>query len=76
MTPITPSLLYNHLTCPHRVTMDAFSDPALRGEPSPFIQLLWERGSAVERDTMSGLGQPFLDLSGLRGDEKEAATRA
>lgn len=76
MTPITPSLLYNHLTCPHRVTMDAFADPALRGEPSPFIQLLWERGSAVERDTMSGLGQPFLDLSGLRGDEKEAATRA
>jgi predicted RecB family nuclease len=76
LNTITPSLLYNHLTCQHRVTMDAFADPALRGEPSPFIQLLWERGSAVERDTMSGLGQPFLDLSGLHGDEKEAATRA
>lgn len=76
MTVITPSLLYNHLMCPHRVTMDAFADPALRGEPSPFMQLLWERGSAVERDVMSGLGQAFVDLSGLRGDEKETATRA
>ena len=73
---ITASHLYNYLTCPHRVTMDAFADPATRGEPSPFVQLLWERGSLFEAETIRMLGLPFVDLSKLRGDEKEAATRA
>lgn len=56
--------------------MDAFADPALRDAVSPFIQMLWERGSAFEREVIQGLELPFLDLSELRGDEKEAATRA
>jgi uncharacterized protein len=56
--------------------MDAFADPAVRGEPSPFVQMLWERGTAYEREIIAGLGQPFTDLSQLSGDEKEAATRA
>ena len=39
------------------------------------MQLLWERGTAHEQEVMAGLGTPFLDLSGLKGDAKEAATR-
>jgi uncharacterized protein len=73
---ITASQLYNHLSCPHRVSMDAFGDPAQRDEPNPFIELLWERGSLFERETIAAIGAPFTDLSTLTGDEKECATRA
>jgi len=74
--PITASRLYNHLQCPHRVFMDAFADPALRDPVSPFVQMLWERGSIFEKQTISGLGVPSTHLSGFRGEEKEAKTRA
>jgi len=56
--------------------MDAFGDPALRDPVSPFVQLLWEKGTLFERDTIAGLGVPFTDLSQFRGEEKETATRA
>jgi hypothetical protein len=32
--------------------MDAFSDPALRDAVSPFVQMLWERGPAYEREVV------------------------
>jgi uncharacterized protein len=73
--PITASQLYSHLTCSHRVAMDAVGDPAHRDAVSPFVQLLWERGTAHELEVMSGLGVPFVDLSALHGEAKEAATR-
>lgn len=73
---ITASQLYSHLTCPHRVTMDLTGDPAQRDPVSPFVQLLWESGIAHEHDVIAGLGVPFVDLSALAGDAKEAATRA
>jgi predicted RecB family nuclease len=73
---ISASLLYNHLACPHRVFMDAFADPTLRDPVSPFVQLLWDKGTIFEKETIAGLGVLFVDLSGLRGDEKEAATKA
>jgi uncharacterized protein len=72
---ITASQLYSHLTCPHRVAMDAFEAPAQRAPVSPFVELLWDRGSIYEKEVIRGIGLPFLDLSGLKGDEKEAATR-
>lgn len=72
---ITASQLYSYLTCPHRVAMDAMGDPASRDPVSPFVQMLWERGTVHEHQVMAGLSQPFLDLSTLKGDEKEAATR-
>ena len=74
-TRLTASQLYSHLTCPHRVAMDAAGDPALRDEVSPFVQLLWERGVAHERELIEGLGVHCLDLSSLSGEAKEAATR-
>jgi uncharacterized protein len=72
---ITASLLYNHLSCPHRVAMDAFADPSKRDPVSPFVQLLWEKGSLFEKETMAGLGVPFVDLSVFRSEEKERQTR-
>lgn len=73
-TPITASMLYDLVNCPHRVSMDLFADPAERDRVSPFVQLLWERGAAHEANVIAGLGQPFLDLSMYAGDEKEHRT--
>src|SRR2546429_219837 len=49
-SPITASMLYNLVSCPHRVAMDLFTDPAERDEVSPFLRLLWERGTAHEKN--------------------------
>jgi len=45
-------MLYNHVQCPHRVLLDFFGDPDRRDPISVFIQLLWERGSALEQETI------------------------
>jgi len=73
---ITASMLYNHLACPHRVAMDAFGDWNRRDTVSPFVEMLWARGNKYEATVVGSLGEPFVDLSTLTGDEKETATRA
>src|SRR3546814_808629 len=75
-TPITASMLYDLVSCPHRVTMDLFEDPSKRDQVSPFVQLLWERGAAHEQEIVAGLTQTFVDLSIYAGDEKERLTLA
>ena len=72
--PITASMLYDLVQCPHRVGMDAFSDLATRDPVSPFVELLWERGATFERETIANLSLPFLDLSTLPPAEREART--
>src|SRR5258708_13827535 len=72
--PITASILYDLLRCPHRVALDAFGDPALRDEANPFVRLLWERGTLYEREVIAKLKQPFLDLSGLEAGDREQQT--
>ncbi len=67
-------MLYNFVQCPHRVTMDLFGDPALRDKASPFVQLLWERGSLYEKEVIEGLSLPFTDLSRYAREEKEQQT--
>lgn len=71
---ITASMLYDLVACPHRVAMDLRGDPLRRDEVSPFVRLLWERGSAHETDVINELKLPFLDLSQFAGDEKERLT--
>lgn len=73
-TSVTASLLYNLVACPHRVTMDITGDPAKRDEPNAFVELLWERGSLYEREVISRLTIPFIDLSGFSGAEKQRLT--
>ncbi len=72
--PITASMLYDLVACPHRVSMDLFADPATRDAVSPFVQLLWDRGAAHETEVIASLGEPFTDLSASAGTEKERLT--
>ena len=72
--PITASMLYDLVTCPHRVTMDLFANPEERDNASPFVQLLWERGAVREREVVAVLGRAFVDLSTYVGAEKERRT--
>ena len=71
---ITASMLYSYTTCPHRVSLDCFGDPADRDAVSPFVELLWERGHAFERETIEALGVPFLNLRGIPREQKEKLT--
>jgi predicted RecB family nuclease len=69
-------MLYDLVQCPHRVRMDLFADPVERDRVSPFVQLLWDRGSLYEKEVIAGLKLPFTDLSQLSEDEKERETHA
>jgi uncharacterized protein len=74
MTAIAASMLYDYVACPHRVSMDLFADPATRDHVSPFVQLLWDRGFAHEREVIRALELPLIDLSGADDEEKEKHT--
>lgn len=73
-TPITASMLYDLVACPHRVSMDLFADPGERDAVSPFVQLLWDRGAAHETEVIANLGEPFTDLSICAASDKERLT--
>jgi predicted RecB family nuclease len=72
--PITASMLYDLVTCPHRVTMDLYGDPQKKDTPNPFVELLWEKGTLYEDEVIKNLKLPFLDLRKYAGAEKAAAT--
>ncbi len=71
---ITGSMLYDLMSCPHRVTMDTFGDPNEKDKPNEFVKLLWEKGNVYEKEVIEDLKTPFLDLSRYRGEEKEHMT--
>jgi predicted RecB family nuclease len=71
---VTASVLYDLVQCPQRVALDAFGDRAQRDAISSFVRLLWERGTLFERDTITGLQFPFLDLSKADDAESERLT--
>ena len=73
---ITGSMLYDLVNCPHRVTMDLFASPSERDAVSPFLRLLWKRGTAREKEVIAALKEPVLDLSATQPDEKERLTLA
>ncbi len=72
--PVTASMLYDLVACSHRVFLDLYADPAGRDEPNAFVELLWERGSAYEKEVIDGLREPFVDLSQFAEAEKERLT--
>lgn len=72
--PVTGSILYNFIACPHRIHLDAAGDPSLRDEVSPFVAMLWERGTRYEREVIQGLSAQFTDLTAVDADDKERAT--
>lgn len=73
-TAITASMLYDLVTCPHRVTMDLSGHPEERDQVSPFVQLLWERGATHEREVIANVADRFVDLSQFSDAEKEQRT--
>ena len=73
-TPVTATMLYDLITCPHRVTMDLFGDPDERNSPNPFVELLWIHGTLHEQKVMKELDIAFLDLSSYPDDGKERQT--
>ncbi len=73
-TPITASMLYNLVQCPHRVTMDLFGDATQKDAISPFVQLLWERGQAFEREVIETLEIPCVNLRDDPAQERERLT--
>ncbi|MEW6600965.1 MAG: hypothetical protein AB1499_08335 [Nitrospirota bacterium] len=38
------------------------------------MQLLWDKGSAFEKEVIDGLESPFTNVSKFRGDEKKYMT--
>lgn len=74
MAAITASMLYDYVSCPHRVSMDLFADSSNRDQVSPFVQLLWDRGFAHEREVIGALQLPLVDLSGAGDNEREKLT--
>ena len=48
-------MLYDLVTCPHRVAKDLYGDPGERDEVNPFVQLLWEKGTLYEEVVIDGL---------------------
>ena len=62
-TSVTASMLYDLVQCPHRVTMDLFGDPRKRDKINPFVELLWKKGHAHEKEFIGDVGIPYLDLS-------------
>ena len=68
-------MLYNLTSCEHRLHLDTFGDLSQRAEPNASIQLLWEKGTLFEKEVMTALDLPFLDLSPYRGEDKEYRTR-
>jgi len=72
--PITASMLYNLIQCPHRLFLDVHGDPAGKDPESAFLKLLWEKGTEYERSVVEGLRTPFLDLSALAREDRERLT--
>ena len=73
--PITASMLYNLAQCPHRLFLDLHEDPAKRDPESRFVQLLWEKGTAYEKEVMGALQIPFSDFSAEKDEAREQLTK-
>lgn len=71
---VTASMLYNYVQCPHRVSLDLFGNPSEKDPVSPFVQLLWDKGNAFEREVIENLNIPFRDLRSYSNEDKEEAT--
>lgn len=74
MTIISATTIYNLVQCPKRVELDYYGDKADRDSVSPFVAMLWERGSLYEQEVIGKGNLTFLDLSTEHDDEKERLT--
>lgn len=73
--PVTGSMLYDLIQCPHRVYADIFGAADDRDEVSPFVRMLWERGNQFEAQVMGSREPSYLDLTSAPRHERERLTR-
>lgn len=73
---VTATQLYDHVSCPRRVDLDAHGDATRRDALSPFVRMLRARGAAHEGETVRRLVGQAVELSGLPGEERERRTAA
>ncbi|MEA2006542.1 MAG: TM0106 family RecB-like putative nuclease [Patescibacteria group bacterium] len=58
MQYITATKLYDYLQCPHKVWRDAHGPQEEKiKEVNPFVQMLWDRGIAHEKEIVARLGE-------------------
>lgn len=77
MKTVTAAHLYDHVACPHRVHLDNFGELGRRDKVSPFVQLLWERGSSYEASVIAALPEgTYVSLRELPAESRQAATLA
>ena len=71
---ITASKLYNFIQCEHRVWRDQYGpkDEKIK-ETNPFVQMLWDKGVAYEKEAISKMGD-YLDMSGLDFEDSAKMT--
>ncbi len=74
MGAITAAHLYDLITCDHRLWRDLHDGMDGRDPINPFVQLLWEKGTAYEEEVISRLKQEFINLRFLPDKEKEEKT--
>jgi uncharacterized protein len=66
---ITASKLYNFIQCEHRVWRDQYGPKEEKIiETNPFVQMLWDKGVAYEKEVISKMGD-FMDMSGIGFEE-------
>lgn len=71
---ITASKLYDYLQCPHKVWRDMYGPQEEKmNEVNPFVQMLWEKGVAHEKNIISKIGE-FIDLSSGSLEERSEKT--
>lgn len=71
---ITAAHLYDYVLCPHRVALDAFGDSGARDAISPFVRMLWERGSLFEKTVLGELADTAVQID-AEGPDRVEATR-
>lgn len=52
---VTPSLFYQHATCPHWIWYDRFGDPSKKGEMPALAQKLLDQGVVHEEEYVRGM---------------------
>lgn len=71
---VSGAMLRDLLLCDRKVTLDLHGDPALRGEISPFVRMLWRDGLAHEDQILGSLDGPLVDLRGEDRGVREVET--
>lgn len=72
--PVTASMLYDMVTCERRIAHDLHGDPALRDPVNQSVQMLWDGGTAHEREILGRIEGQVVDLKDVPDVDRTTAT--